>query len=85
MLAARAQGVGSALTNVLDAFFPDTTREVLDVPPDQGWKLNAMVAMGYPQGRWGVAARQPAHQVTYRNSWGAEPGFTVGEPLWTPR
>ncbi len=82
ILAARAQGVGSALTNVLDIYRPDTTRAVLGVPPDRGWKLNATVAMGYPTGRWGVAPRQPAHEVTYRNSWGAAPGFTIDEPLW---
>ena len=82
MLAARAQGVGSALTNVLGIFRPDTTRAVLGVPPDRGWQLNATVAMGYPRGRWGVAPRQPAHLVTYRNGWGAEPGFSLDEPLW---
>lgn len=82
MLAARAQGVGSALTNVLDIFRPDTTKAVLGVPPDRGWKLSATVAMGYPLGRWGVAPRQPAHTVTYRNAWGQEPGFAVETPLW---
>ena len=85
MLAARAQGVGSALTNVLDVFRPDTTREVLGVPRDRGWRLNATVALGYPQGRWGVAPRQPAHLVTYRNGWGEDPGFTLDEPLWSPQ
>lgn len=84
MLAARAQGVGSAMTNVLDIFRPDTTKAVLGVPPDRGWTLAATVAMGYPKGRWGVAPRQPAHTVTYRNRWGAEPGFTIEEPLWSP-
>ena len=84
VLAARAQGVGSAMTNVLDIFRPDTTRAVLGVPPDRGWQLNATVAMGYPKGRWGIAPRQPAHQVTFRNQWGAEPGFTTDEPLWRP-
>lgn len=84
VLAARAQGVGSALTNVLDIFRPDTTRAVLGVPADRGWRLNATVAMGYPKGRWGVAPRQPAHTVTYRNTWGGDPGFTVDEPLWSP-
>lgn len=84
MLAARAQGVGSALTSILDIFRPDTTREILGVPPDRGWKLSATVAMGYPTGRWGVAPRQPAHTVTYRNTWGGDPGFTADEPLWSP-
>jgi len=85
VLAARAQGVGSALTNVLDIFRPDTTRAVLGVPPDRGWKLNATVAMGYPKGRWGIAPRQPAHTVTFRNTWGGDPGFAADEPLWSPQ
>lgn len=84
ILAARAQGVGSAMTNVLDIFRPDTTRAVLGVPADRGWQLSATVAMGYPKGRWGVAPRQPAHQVTYRNGWGRDPGFVVESPLWSP-
>jgi nitroreductase len=82
MLAARAHGVGSALTNVLDIFRPDTTRAILGVPVDRGWQLKATVAMGYPMGRWGVAPRRPAHEVTYRNSWGAGAGFTIDKPLW---
>ena len=41
------------------------------------------MAMGYPQGRWGIAQRQPAHQVTFRNRWGEDAGFTVDEPLWS--
>jgi nitroreductase len=77
------QGVGSALTNVLDIFRPDTTRSILGVPPDRGWQLKATVALGYPRGRWGVAPRQPAHQVTFRNAWGAEPGFSGDQPLWS--
>jgi len=83
MLAARAQGVGSALTNVLDIFRPDATRSILGVPPDRGWQLKATVAMGYPKGRWGVAPRQPAHEVTYRNSWGGDPGFIIDQSLWS--
>ncbi|MDN4160201.1 nitroreductase family protein [Nocardioides abyssi] len=85
MLAARAQGVGSAMTNVLDVFRPDTTKAVLGVPPDRGWTLAATVAMGYPMGRWGVAPRRPAHEVTYRNQWGSPAGFETPEPLWTTR
>jgi len=83
MLAARAHGVGSAMTNVLDVFRPDSTKAALGVPPDRGWTLAATVAMGYPTGRWGIAPRRPAHQVTYRNRWGAEPGFDTSEPRWS--
>ncbi|GGO71445.1 nitroreductase family protein [Nocardioides deserti] len=84
MLAARAQGVGSGMTNVLDVFRPDSTKAVLGVPPDRGWTLAATVAMGYPMGRWGVAPRRPAHEVTYRNRWGEPAGFETPEPLWSP-
>ena len=62
ILAARAQGVGSALTNVLDIYRPDTTRAVLGLPRDRGWKLNATVAMGYPKGRWGVPPAARAYR-----------------------
>ena len=83
MLAARAQGVGSAMTNVLDIFRPDTTKAVLGVPPDRGWTLAATVAMGYPKGRWGVAPRRPRTRSPTATG-GAEPGFTIEEPLWSP-
>lgn len=82
MLAARAEGVGSALTNVLGIFRADTTKAVLGVPPDRGWVMAATVAMGYPLGRWGVAPRRPAHGVTHRNQWGEAAGFEITLPLW---
>ena len=81
-LAARAEGVGSALTTVLGFFHGTETNEILGVPPDKGWIMNCLVSFGYPTGRWGVAPRRPAHDVAYRNTWGTEVGFTVSEPLW---
>ena len=42
------------------------------------------VTFGYPTGRWGVAAREPAHEVSYRNQWGTPVGFEIPEPLWPP-
>ncbi len=57
MLAARAEGVGCALTSVL-MFKADSVFEILEVPSDQGWTLSALVTMGYPTGRWGVAPRK---------------------------
>lgn len=82
-LAARAEGVGSSLTTVL-AFKGDAVPELLGVPGDKGWQMAACVPMGYPTGRWGIAKRTPAHEVTYRNSWGEPPGFEIDEPLWSP-
>jgi nitroreductase len=82
MLAARGEGVGSALTTILGFFAPKETLEVLGVPDGKGWLLTATVSFGYPTGRWGVAARRPVHEVSYRNRWGEPVGFEVPEPLW---
>lgn len=83
MLAARAEGVGSSLTTVF-MFKIDEVLEILGVPTDQGWLFSSCVCLGYPTGRWGVAARRPVHEVSYRNQWGDPVGFEVPEPLWPP-
>ncbi|GLW08011.1 nitroreductase [Microtetraspora sp. NBRC 13810] len=81
-LAARAHGVGSALTSVLGLFHAEKTFDLLGVPPDKGWTLACTVTFGYPTGRWGVAPRRPAHEVSYRNRWGDPVGFEIPDPLW---
>ncbi len=83
MLAARAEGVGTALTSVF-MFEMDPVLEILGVPKDQGWLFSSCVTFGYPTGRWGVAPRTPVHEVSYRNSWGAPLGFEIPKPLWPP-
>jgi len=83
-LAARAHGVGSALTAALGFLHPEETFEILGVPADEQWIMACCVSFGYPTGRWGVAARRPVHEVAHRNRWGADIGFTVDEPLWPP-
>lgn len=80
-LAARAEGVGSALTSVL-AFHQDEVYDILGVPAEEGWIMACCVTFGYPTGRWGVAKRIPVDQVSYRNSWGTELGISIPEPLW---
>jgi nitroreductase len=80
-LAARAEGVGTALTSVL-SFRKDEVLEILGVPPGQGWNMVCCITFGYPTGRWGVPARVPAHEVAHRNRWGEPVGFEVPEPLW---
>jgi nitroreductase len=84
MLAARTHGVGSSLTSVLGFFHPRETLDVLGVPDGEGWIMACCVSFGYPTGRWGVAARRPAHEVSFRNRWGDPVGFEVPEPLWSP-
>ena len=83
-LAARAEGVGSALTMVLGFFHPAEVFEILGVPTDEQWVMACCVSFGYPTGRWGVAPRRPVHEVSYRNRWGAPVGFTVHRALWGP-
>jgi nitroreductase len=82
MLAARAEGIGSTLTGVLQTYFPDEVFQILGVPADEGWYLHGVVPMGYPTGRWGVAPRKPVDEVAARNGWSGPLGFTVPEPLW---
>jgi nitroreductase len=81
MLAARAEGVGSCLTTIL-AFREAEVFALLGVPEDAGWQMSCCVTLGYPTGAWGVAERQPVHEVAYRNGWGQSVGFEVPEPLW---
>ncbi len=81
-LAARAEGVGSALTSVLGVFHGAEAMEILGVPAGHGWVMACCVSFGYPTGRWGVARRRPVDEIAYRNSWGADLGLEVPEPLW---
>ena len=84
MLAARAEGVGTALTSVF--FFEiDAVLEILGVPKEEGWLFSSCVTFGYPTGRWGVAARRPVHEVSFRNRWGTGLGYEIPEPLWSPQ
>ena len=80
-LAARAEGVGSALTSVF-MFRGDELLELVGVPKDEGWIFANCVTFGYPKGRWGVAPRRPAHEVAFRNRWGTDVGFELPDPLW---
>ena len=83
-LAARAEGIGSALTSAGCLLRGEQTCEVLGVPKDEGWIATCCVSFGHPTGRWGVAQRRPVHEVSYRNQWGADVGFEVPAPLWSP-
>jgi nitroreductase len=83
MLAARAEGIGSTITTLLSQFRHEETLALLGVPGDEGWTMAACIAMGYPLGTWGVAAREPVDAVAARNRWDGALGFSVPEPLWS--
>ncbi|OBK42513.1 nitroreductase family protein [Mycobacterium kubicae] len=85
LLAARAEGIGGVMTMVLRNF-EDRVNELLGVPTEEGWKMSAMLALGYPLGKWGVAAnRRPVQEVSSRNHWNAPFGVEVPQPLWPPQ
>jgi nitroreductase len=69
MLAARGQGIGSALTTVLGHFRAKEALAALGVPPDSGWVNICCVSFGYPLGRWAVAPRVPAHHARQCPRW----------------
>ena len=83
MLAGRAHGIGTCLTTVLGMFKPKKAFELLNIPNDKGWKIDAVITAGYPLGKWGVAKRKPVDQVTYLNTWGNETGWNLENPLWS--
>jgi nitroreductase len=84
MLAARAEGIGAALTTVFILRVDDVLK-ILGVPDGEGWLFSSCVCFGYPTGRWGVAPRRPVHEVSFRNQWGVPLGFEVPESLWPTR
>jgi nitroreductase len=78
-LAARAEGLGSTYTTLLTRAASDVDR-ILGVPADAGLRLYAALPVGYPLGRWGLAPRQPAHEVTFADRWGHRPIWTAEPP-----
>jgi hypothetical protein len=71
-----------ALTSVLGIYHGAEAMSILGVPEDKGWTMACCVSLGYPTGRWAVAARRPVHEVASRNSWDGDLGLQIPEPLW---
>jgi nitroreductase len=82
-LAARAEGIGTVITTLLGKYVKNELEELLGVPRTGEWHMMAMIPMGFPTGKWGIAARTPAHEVVYANHWDTPIGWTVDEPLWS--
>jgi nitroreductase len=74
-LAARALGLGTALTTVI-RIHTDDVLDLLGVPRrDDGshrFEIAALVPLGHPAGRFGVAPRRPAESVTHWDRWGVK-------------
>ena len=72
-VAARSLGLGTALTTVIRIHSAEVLA-LLGVPSrDDGsprFEIAALVPVGYPLGKFGVAQRKPAAAVTHWNRWG---------------
>ena len=80
-LAARAEGVGSTVTTLLKARRAEA-EALLGLPDDCEYRMAAMVPLGWPTGRWGIAERRPLQEMVYLERWGRAPGWAVDRPLW---
>jgi nitroreductase len=78
-LAARAQGVGSVFTTLLTQCEAQVN-DLLGVPVDADVRLVAVIPMGYPKGRWGIAPRRGGHEVSFDNRWGTPPSWQAKIP-----
>jgi nitroreductase len=69
ILAARAFGLGTTLTTVIRIVEPEA-RAVVEVP--DRYEIAALLPLGHPKGRWGVARRRPASTLTSWNTFGTK-------------
>lgn len=67
MLAARALGLGTALTT-LHRWKQDEVRQLFGIPDTV--ETAALIPLGWPMGRFGSGRRQPVEDVTYWEQWG---------------
>ncbi len=69
MLAARALGLGTALTTIHRTNEPKV-RELLGIP--ETVQTAALIPVGWPKGKFGVGLRKPVEDVTYWETWGVK-------------
>ena len=67
ILAARAHGLGTVLTTVY-RIHEDELRELCGIP--DRYEVVALLPLGHPRGKWGVAPRRPAESLTSWNRFG---------------
>ncbi|MCZ7578813.1 MAG: nitroreductase family protein [Dehalococcoidia bacterium] len=69
MLAARALGLGTALTTVHRGWQKEI-RELFGIP--ESVETAALIPVGWPKGKFGSGFRKPVEDVTYWEKWGAK-------------
>ena len=71
ILAARARGLGTVLTTVY-RIYEDEVREACGIP--DRYEVVALLPVGHPKGKWGIAPRRPAESLTsWQRFWQREP------------
>ena len=70
-LAARSRGLGTVLTTVY-RIYEDEVRDVCEIP--DRFEVVALLPLGHPRGRWGVAPRRPAESLTSWDTFGNKRG-----------
>jgi len=68
-LAARALGIGSVFTRILVRDACEEVERILGAN-DSDWRLQGVLPMGRPLGRWGVAPRPNVTEACYSQRWG---------------
>ena len=69
MIAARALGIGSTLTT-FHLSREAEIKSLLNIPEEV--HTAALIPLGYPTGRWGVARRRPVEELTFRDRFGSK-------------
>ena len=71
ILAARSRGLGTVLTTVYKVHAAEL-HELLGIP--DRYEVAALLPIGHPSGRWGIAPRRPAESLTSWERWGQRRG-----------
>lgn len=74
LLAARSLGIGGVITTV-HRIHHDEVRDHFGIPATH--QVVALVPLGRPTGRFGVAPRRPVERVTHWDRWGDRRAFTT--------
>ena len=77
VLACRAEGLGTVLTTV-HRVVEDEVRAVCEIP--DRYEVVALLPVGHPKGRWGVAHRRPATSLTSWDRFGSRRPAPVEPP-----
>jgi nitroreductase len=80
-LAARSLGIGSVFTRILVRDAQEEIEHLLGVH-DSPWRLQGVIPMGYPLGRWGVAPRPSATEACYSERWGEPVSWSAPPDRW---